>query len=436
MKRWLFLCLGAVPAIFVVTPGIAQERPNGLFLTSPLGISSGYDDNYPVGPRLLDDTVTLLTTPTFAWFATTHRTQLSFSYQGEFEMFARNTGQDAWNHSADVRFSHRFNARWSLDGADLFLSTMDPTRRLENSLLMLPRARYNENSFYTRLAYRYDYRTVFSARVDNGYATMDLPETLAERLNRLGTSGTLMMERSLNKHHSISTSYSYLFVHPLEAGIDAVNTSSHIIAAGYTYTPNPGLVLRATGGVTKTRDTSFTGTAAVDKKFGDAWVSLGYQRYLGFYGVLPASGTPIGPILSGAAVAPDAIYQVIALRTWGNITRRIGLEGTVQRALNGVTTENRGIKSIIAQLRVSYKINDRVTAFTQTEFFGQNISEFLPYPLSRRRYFAGLEFTLTRPPELTEDPRRHKPLSPSERDDRVPDTDHPRPDDRDHREDR
>src|SRR5207302_374392 len=95
---------------------------------------------------------------------------------------------------------------------------------------------------------------------------------------------------------------------------------------------------------------------------------------------------------------------------WGKLTNRMGVEGNVQRALNGITRDNRGIKSVIFQLRLDYKLSGRVTAFTRTEFYGQNISEFSTFPLSRRRYFAGLEFSLARAPEVTEDPHRHKPL--------------------------
>ena len=86
------------------------------------------------------------------------------------------------------------------------------------------------------------------------------------------------------------------------------------------------------------------------------------------------------------------------------------MEGNVQRALNGVTPDNRGIKSVILQLRLDYKLSDRVTAFTRTEFYGQNIGELSTIPFSRRRYFGGLEFTLSRAPELTDDHHKRKPI--------------------------
>jgi len=334
----------------------------------------------------------------------------SVDYQAEFEMFARDENLDAWNHAANFHLRHQITSRLSVDAADSFLSTDDPTRRLVNSLLLLPRGRYLENSFYTRLAYRLDHRTVFSIRFDNGVTTMALPGDLAGRLNRVGFAGTATVDRTITSHHALSGSYAYLFVHPLQTGPLAINTGVQNVNLGYVYTVNPGLTVRVSGGFTRAVQSSFTGAAAVDKKLGGVWVSAGYQRYLAFFGGLEPIGTPVGPLAFAAGLAPDSIYQVASLRAWGKLTNRFGLEGTVQRALNGVTPENQGIKSVVLQLRLYYKLSDRLTVFTRTEFYGQNISEFSTFPLSRRRYFAGLEIALSRPPELTEDPHRHKPL--------------------------
>jgi len=51
MRRGLLLLLWIVTALFVDVAGRAQERPNGFFLTSPLSLSSGYDDNFLVGAQ-------------------------------------------------------------------------------------------------------------------------------------------------------------------------------------------------------------------------------------------------------------------------------------------------------------------------------------------------------------------------------------------------
>jgi hypothetical protein len=410
MRRGLLLLLGIIPALFVEVVGRAQDRANGFYLTSPLSLSSGYDDNSLVGSRLLDGNVSLLTSPTFSWITNTHRTMVSVDYQAEFEMFSRDAGLDAWNHTANLHIHHQITSRLSLDAADSYLSTMDPTRRLINSLLLLPRGRYQENGFYARLGYRLDHRTILSVRFDNAVTTMALPAELAGRLDRVGFAGTATVDRTITRHHALSGSYAYLFVHPLQVGPSAINSGVHNVDLGYIYTVNPGLTIRASGGVTRALQSSFTGAAAVDKKVGGVWLSAGYQRYLALFGGLGLVGAPVEPIPLVAGLAPNSVYQVASLRAWGQVTRRFGLEGNVQRALNGVTPENRGIKSVILQLRLDYKLTDRLTLFTRTEFYGQNISEFSTFPMSRRRYFGGVEIALSRPPIPAEDPHRHKPL--------------------------
>jgi hypothetical protein len=411
MPPRLLLWFGVVSGIaHLASPVRAQDRPNGLYLTSPLSLSSGYDENFVTGSQELSDSVTILTSPALAWMKSTHTTQFSVDYQAEFEMFGRYDNLDAWSHAANLHFRRQLTSRLSVDAGDSFLSTMDPTRRLINSLLLLPRGRYQENAFYARLAYRLDHRTVLSARFDNTYTTMDLPGDLAGRLNRVGFAGTLTVDHTISSHHALSGSYAYLYVHPLQSGPSAIGTGVQNGNLGYIYTVNPGLTVRMSGGVTRATQASFTGAAAVDKKMGGAWLSAGYQRYLAFFGGLTPVGAPVGPIPFADGLAPNSVYQVASLRAWGKLTNRFGLEGNIQRALNGVTPENRGIKSVVAQVRLDYRLSDRLTAFTRAEFYGQNISEFSPFPLSRRRYFFGLEVALTRPPEGTNDPRRHKPL--------------------------
>jgi hypothetical protein len=406
-KPRLLLVLGLLP---LAIPALAQNRLNGFFLTSPLGLSSGYDGHFATGSQTLSDDVSIVTSPTFSWLDNTHQSMFSVDYQSEFELFERHENLDAWNHAANLHFRHQITSRLSIDGADSFLSTMDPTRVLVNSLLLLPRGRYVENSFYTRLAYRLDHRTVFSARFDSAYTTMQLPEALAGRLNRVGFAGTATVDRTINRHHALSGSYAYLYVHPLQTGPSAIGTGVQNVDLAYVYTVNPGLTLRASGGITRANQSSFTGAAAVDKKFGDLWLSGGYQRYLAFFGGLAPIGAPFEPIPFASGLAPDAVYQVASLRAWGNLTNRLNLEGNLQRALNGATPEGQGIKSVVAQLKLNYKLSSRVSFFTRTEFYGQNISEFSPFPLSRRRYFAGFEISLTRPLELADDPHRQKPL--------------------------
>lgn len=207
MRRGLVLLLGIVPALFVEVAGRAQERPNGIYLTSPLSLSSGYDEHFVVGSQVLEGNVSLLNSPTFSWMKNTHRTKASVDYQAEFEIFSRDERLNALNHTGNLRVRHQINSRLSLEAADSFLSTMDPTRRLVNSLLLLPRGRYQENAFYTRLGYRLNHRTVFSVRFDNAVTTMALPGTLAGRLDRAGFAGTVTVDHTVTRHHALSGSY-------------------------------------------------------------------------------------------------------------------------------------------------------------------------------------------------------------------------------------
>jgi len=410
MRRRLIFSLGIVPVLYWAIPARAQERPNGFYLTSPLSLSSGYDDNFLSGSRVLDSSVSVLTSPTFSWIANTHRSMFSVDYRAEFDIFSRDETLNAWSHAANLHFRRQITSRLSVDAADSFLSTMDPTEALTNSLLLLPRGRYQENGFYARLAYRLDHRTVLSARLDSAYTTMALPGQLAGLLDRVGFAGTVTVDHTVTRHHALSAAYAYLYVHPLQTGPSAIGTGVQNVNLGYVYTVNPRLTIRVSGGATRAAQSSFTGAAAVDRKVGGVWLSAGYQRYLAFFGGMAAMGAPVGPIPFVAGLAPNSVYQVASLRAWGKLTNRVGLEANVQRALNGVMPDNRGIKSVIAKLRVDYKVSGRLTVFARSEFYGQNISEFSTFPLSRRRYFGGLEIALSRPPKAAEDAHRHKPL--------------------------
>jgi hypothetical protein len=73
----------------------------------------------------------------------------------------------------------------------------------------------------------------------------------------------------------------------------------------------------------------------------------------------------------------------------------MGLEGSLLRGLDGVSPQNRPTKSVVGQFRLDYKLSERLTVFTRVEFYGQNINDFSQLPLSRRRYFGGLEIALS-----------------------------------------
>jgi hypothetical protein len=396
MKSILLVLPGIILAYNSVAPAWGQ-RPDGFQLTSPLSVSAGYDENFAVGSQVMDDTVTLLTLPTLSWTRNTHRTDLSIDYQPEFELFSQHQDLNAWNHSATLRFTHRINSRLTLEAGDSFLSTMDPTRGLVDTLILLPRGRFRQNIFYTGLGYRLDGRTTLSFRFDNTTATMALPKALAGRLDQMSSAGTVTLDRTINRHHTLSGSYSYLLVHPLNAGNSGNSIGVHNFSSSYIYTVNPGLIFRFSGGVIRGQQSSFTGGGEVEKRFRGLWVAAGFQRYLSFFGGLAPTGAGAIPFANG--LEPSNIYQVASLRAWGKLTKRLGLEGSALRALNGVSPQDRAIKSAVGHVRLDYKLSERITLFTRLEFYGQNTNEFSQLPLSRRRYFGGLEIALSHPRE-------------------------------------
>jgi hypothetical protein len=398
MRNALFILPGIVLALNSV-PAWAQ-RPDGFQLTSPLSLSAGYDENFAVGSQVLDDTVTLLTLPTLSWTRNTGRTKFSIDYEPEFELFSQHQDLNAWNHSATLRLTHRINGRLTLEAGDSFLSTMDPSRRLVDSLPLLPRGRFRQNVFFTGLGYRLDRRTKLSFRFDNAAVTMALPGAFAGRLDQLSSAGTVTLERTMNRHHALSGSYSYLLVRPLNPGTSGSATGVNNLNLGYIYTVNPGLIFRFSGGVIRGQQSNFTGAGAVEKRLSGLWVSAGFQRYLSFFGGLaPTGAAPPGAIPFANGLAPNDLYQVASLRAWGKLTKRLGLEGSALRALNGVNPQNRAIKSVIGQFRLDYKLSERLTLFTHVAFYGQNVNDFSQLPLSRRLYFGGLEIALSRPRE-------------------------------------
>lgn len=402
-----FLAITAIAA--------AQDRPNGFFLTTPLSLSNGYDDGFIAGSTPRNDDITLLTSPTFEWMRSTHRADFLVNYLAEFEMFSHNPGLDAWNHQAAMRYLYRINARWNFDAGDLFYSTNDSSRQLGNSLLLLPRGRFLQNASYAGLGYRVNQLTKITFRFDNVATNTDLPGSLAGRLDGVTSAGTVTVDRILTSHHKLSGSYSFLHSHPLNPQVSGTGTNVHLLNLEYTYEINPGLIVLLAGGTAQGHESSFIGVATVQKKVKEMWIAGGYQRYLSFFGgAAPLNAAP--PVAQNFAegVTPNAVYQVATVRAWGELSKRWSLEGVAQRALNGGDPRFPAIRSVVGQVRVAYKLNDRVSCFIRAEHYSQNANSFLNIPLGRNRYFGGLEFALTRPPETESSRVRRRKLAQDE----------------------
>ncbi|GMU21489.1 MAG: hypothetical protein AMXMBFR13_15820 [Phycisphaerae bacterium] len=409
MRRSQLLLLSMISTIVAERPLWAQERPNGFFFTSPLSLSAGYDHNFISNSRSLDDKVAIITTPALSWIKSTHRARLSTDYQAEFETFSRHQDLNAWNHEATLRYSYRINARWTADAGNSFLSTSDPSRRLAESQLLLPRGRYQQNAFFTGLRYRLNYRTSMSIRFDNAITAMSLPSPRSNLSDQMTSAGSYTIDHTVNRRHSVTGSYAYLRIRPLDqrGSVAFSYQPIHNVTSGYRYTVNPGLNFRLTGGAVRGRELAYTAGGAVEKRVRGLSVMASYQRYLSFLGGFgPAGGISGGADAFANPLLPDSVFQALSVRVRGKLTRRIGLEIYGQRGQMSLAGQR--IRSLIGQSRVDYQLTDRLIIFARAEYFGQNVSQFADLPLSRQRYFGGLEIVLSRPPEQENAQLRHR----------------------------
>lgn len=394
--------IGVCLAFLAACTAHGQERPNGFYLTTPLLLGAGYEDHLFTGNGQLNDTSTILTGPTFEWVRSTHHAKFYVNYLPEFEMFATHSNLDAWNQQASARLEYRLDSRNSLEFGDSFLDTKDSSRQLENSLIILPYGQFLQNTFYGEYKYRWSAFTKLTFRLDNAVTTANLPGSLHNRLNEVGTAGSMTVDRSLTSRQNLSVSYSFLHVMPLSTQFGGSSTNVNLVMLGYTYQLNPTLLLRLSGGGIEGSESAINGAAILEKQLGDVWIAGGYQRYLGFFDGLPISGgfTQAATAASFAnGLAPVSVYQVVSLRATGQVTRRLKVTVVGEKSLSGTNHDGFPDRSLIGKLRLSYKLNNRLSLFAEAEHYGQNQNLLFDFPLNRNRFFAGFEITISRPPE-------------------------------------
>lgn len=393
--------LGACALVLTVSilPCRAQEHPQGFFLTTPLEVSSGYDSKLITGPAQITDSASIVTGPTLSWIGTSHRTEYSVSYTPELEIYSHNPGLNSWNQTATLRMTHRINARWSLNVGDSYLDTTDSNRALVNSLLLLPHGRYRENTLYSELTYRLDHATRVKFRFDNTVDTMALPGAFEGRLDYATNAGSVTIDRTLTPSQTLSGSYSFIHATPLHPSSAGSPSDVNLIGATWTDELNRTLLLRVSGGFVESAQPAATGAVEIEKAFGGLWTAAAFQRYVGFIGALTPAGGTADEIPFANALTPNEVYEVVSLRGWGQLTKRTAIEAGVQKALNGVNNEGIAVRSLIGRMRVTYRLTDRYAFFTEVDHFGQNFNQFAGHSLSENRFFAGIQLTLSRPPE-------------------------------------
>ena len=181
-----------------------------------------------------------------------------------------------------------------MHAGDYFLSTMDATRKLQNSLVLLPRGRFDQNTLFADLVYRLNGATKMTFRFDNAFTVISLPQ-LEGRLDNVSIAGTMTIERIISSHHQLTGTYSFIHVDSAESAdfgkrfeCQFDDPRIHL----YHKSGAVGSLIRADKSKGPSRHS--TGLPTIEKKLGGVWVAAGYQRYLGFFGgFTPEGGVPV-----------------------------------------------------------------------------------------------------------------------------------------------
>lgn len=420
MRRLLIAGAGILVSL---GPAVAQDRLNGFYLTSPVELSQGYDSGFVFDARAYSDYVTLLTGPSFAWLRTTHRTDFSIDYQPEFEWFARYGNLDSWNHSSTMRLTHRINGRWTLIAGNSLIVSSDPTRALGNSLVLLPRGRYVQDSIYLGAGYKIDTNTKLTFRYDGAVNTMQLPAPMTGELDHAANAVSATLDRSLTSTQTLSGTYSFLHFTPFNPQISGQPSNIEVVNAVYGWSFGENSVLRVSGGYVGGPQNGVTWGVTAEHTFGALWTAAGYQRYVGFFGGLnPVTGPQSNEIPFAQSETPSSVYQVVSLRAKGHVWGPISVDASAQRARDtgndftgGLNSRlANGISSNLATIRVDYRLKHRFTIFARGDYYAQNINPFIASPFSERRISLGISVNLDRdyqPPDY----RVHRTAPPDDR---------------------
>lgn len=413
--------------LLLACPAIAAGAQSGFSFDEPASLSVGRELNFLDGFRQVDDTVALFRAPRIAYGRVTPRSDLVIRYQPEFEYFQTHSRFQTWNHMVEGMFTREVSRSLEVSIRNSLLSTDDPGRSLGNSLFLLPRGRYNENTFIANVDYAWDRLTTLSIRYDNIVTRLGLPQH--ERpgvFDQMGQSAAFRVARRLETRHEVAVVYSYFTLHLLgDEGplIETVNgfqfgqtEPAHEVRGEYTYSLPNNLEVSTSGGVVLANAKSATASLLIRKRFGPLWIDGGYTRTLTSRGSELTGGSTGSP--SGSGVLLGNLVFETATAGISGAWNRFGLDLRVNgsRAETGreVNPLNffqvrrfNDIQSLVVRGRFEYDLTSRFTLFTSYEYYGQNENELSLQELGRSRQMVGLEFRLqseTRTPRASRSP--------------------------------
>jgi hypothetical protein len=412
------LLMGTVvmAAVALASPSFAQHR--GFFFTSPLTVTGGHESKFIVDDRELSDNVVLIELPTLSLLRLSPRGELSISYQPEYQAFATHHELSALDHNGELVFARDLSPQLHVGLGDTFISTADPSRRVVDSVLLLPRDRFMQNAFYADVARRFGARTTFSVRADTNLTRVAAPRTSQTGLiDRLATSGSVSLAQRLGRRHVVTWTYLYLDSRPLgDAAAPHLTPTGLIVPApkpehahsggmSYVYQGDTHS-LSLTGGVVTGRTLSYTGSAKAEKTFGPSTFTFVAQRSLSFFaGVIAAA-----PETLGGGVAPLALYESLSARLQLEISRSLSLQAqaVAERTFSDLTAVL--VRSDVARLRLDWRLSRTVALFGTTEAYRQSFNEFVGVPMNWQRYGVGFEVAVSGKPNPLEERRRARVL--------------------------
>lgn len=336
---------------------------------------------------------------------------MSLGYKPDFQIFSTYRHLNSWNHSFNASLVHQITPRWTLEAAEFGLITQDPTRSLTDGLFLIPRGRFAENMASLTISRSMTPKTTLSLGADNTITSMTVSATDSpERLNQMGTSGTVSLTHRFTMRQQLSAGFSQLWLTPLDditrSPAIAANSSGNaqFLNATYSYTFNPDLTVQLSGGAFKGETLSYSASGQIDKQVGGVRITAGYSRFLSFFDTSAFAGN--FQFANGAL--PKSIYQVVTFRASGNLSRRVGLELSVAGSRNHSPVFDQDLEALSGRARLDFGLTDRVRVFVNAERYHQNVNQLLDLPVARRTYFAGIEIALSRLPSATNRSRAPK----------------------------
>jgi len=367
-----------------------------LVLSLPAGVLPAAPD---LRPLRLSDQVFLIKPPMLAFVADSPKRELALSYQPEIELFQSNHDQNSWNTNASADFTQRLTRRWTASVGDAYRSSKDPSRTLQNPLLLLPRGQYRENDFRGNIVFDFNQRTSFGVRYDNTATTFSQNDPLQRRiLDTLSSGVSFGGSRMLRRNHRLRVTYSIFNTNPwnrhrpsddkVATQFVAFKQPAHSLSAEYRFSINPRTVVEFSGGAVKTTlGTNYVWGISGDHRFGEIWVGGGYARSLSFF------SSPHVTLPNG--LSANSFYDVISFRMRGQPARKVGIDLNISGSRSVYGTLLATNQTLLGRSRFDYRLTPHAVAFVSAETYIQNRNDYVGTPLTRRRFFVGIDYSLS-----------------------------------------